>query len=186
MLVEEKIINQTIQLFQAKGLKFTLDELASELRISKKTIYQYFPSKEAILNEVVEYGFRRIQAKKTAILTSELTTVERLKRVLIAMPNEYEQIDFSSLKGLEKIYPQVAKNLQAHFESDWEPIFALIEQGIDEEVIRPVKLVVLKMTLTAAFNYFLSTNDLESSGLTYREALQELVEVVMHGLVTNE
>ena len=57
MLVEEKIINQTIQLFQAKGLKFTLDELASELRISKKTIYQYFPSKEAILNEVVEYGF---------------------------------------------------------------------------------------------------------------------------------
>lgn len=57
MLVEEKIINQTIQLFQAKGLKFTLDELASELSISKKTIYQYFPSKEAILNEVVDDGF---------------------------------------------------------------------------------------------------------------------------------
>ncbi|MGY3814065.1 TetR family transcriptional regulator [Globicatella sulfidifaciens] len=27
------------------------------MRISKKTIYQYFPSKKAILNEVVDDGF---------------------------------------------------------------------------------------------------------------------------------
>ena len=56
MLVE-KIIRHRIQLVQAKNLKFTLDELQSELRISKKTIYQYFPSKKAILNEVVDDGF---------------------------------------------------------------------------------------------------------------------------------
>lgn len=183
MLLEEKIVRQTIQLFQEKGLKFTLDELASELRISKKTIYQYFPSKEAILNEVVEFGFGNIQAKKAAILESDLNTVDKLKTVLIAMPNEYEQIDFSALKDLETTYPQVAQNLQEHFEADWEPIFALIEQGIYEESIRPVNLVVLKMTLTSAFNYFLATDDLEETGLTYREALREMVDIILHGLI---
>ncbi|MBR7927567.1 TetR/AcrR family transcriptional regulator [Aerococcaceae bacterium zg-ZUI334] len=184
--LEQQIIEQTIRLFQEQGFKFTLDELASRLRISKKTIYQYFSSKEAIFNEVVEYGFAKIQSTKCRILESNLSTVEKLKSVLIAMPQEFEKIDFRELKNLEKMYPSVNFNLQQHFEADWEPIFALIEQGIHEETIRPININVLKMILTAAFEAFMSSDSLDDSGLTYREALVELVEIVMNGLIMND
>lgn len=184
--LETKIIEQTIKLFQEKGLKFTLDEIASELHISKKTIYQHFSSKEAILNELVEVGFANIQANKRKILESNLNTVEKLKLVLIAMPQEYEHLDFRALKDLEIVYPAVALNLKQHFEADWEPIFDLIEQGIFEETLRPVKVKVLKMLLTAAFDSFISSEMLDETGLTYREALFEMVDIVMNGLIMNQ
>lgn len=41
------ILEATIQAFQKKGLKFTMDDLASLLGISKKTIYTVFPDKKS-------------------------------------------------------------------------------------------------------------------------------------------
>ena len=43
------ILEATIQAFQKKGLKFTMDDLASLLGISKKTIYTVFPDKNSWL-----------------------------------------------------------------------------------------------------------------------------------------
>ncbi|MBF6626337.1 TetR/AcrR family transcriptional regulator [Aerococcaceae bacterium zg-BR9] len=180
--LETQIIEQTIQLFQEKGLKFTLEELTTQLRISKKTIYQYFSSKEAILNAVVDYGFAKIQANKRHILESDVTIVDKLQSVLIAMPQEYESFDFRALKDLETTYPAVAANVKQHFEADWEPIFELIEQGVQAKVVKPVNVVVLKLMLTAAFDAFMSAESLEDSGLTYREALIAMIDIVMHGL----
>ena len=44
---KERILIATIKLFNEKGLKFTMDDIAAELKISKKTIYQIlkYPSK---------------------------------------------------------------------------------------------------------------------------------------------
>ena len=43
---KEKILKGTIQVFNKKGLKLTMDDVADELKISKKTIYKEFASKE--------------------------------------------------------------------------------------------------------------------------------------------
>ncbi len=40
--LKDDILKATIQAFQKKGLKFTMDDLASLLGISKKTIYTVF------------------------------------------------------------------------------------------------------------------------------------------------
>lgn len=46
------ILEATIQAFQKKGLKFTMDDLASLLGISKKTIYTVFPDKKRVKIEL--------------------------------------------------------------------------------------------------------------------------------------
>lgn len=53
------ILEATIQAFQKKGLKFTMDDLASLLGISKKTIYTVFPDKNSLVLEMVDYCFPR-------------------------------------------------------------------------------------------------------------------------------
>ena len=51
------ILEATIQAFQKKGLKFTMDDLASLLGISKKTIYTVFPDKKIrIKGSILEKG----------------------------------------------------------------------------------------------------------------------------------
>ena len=43
---KEKILEATIKVFNRKGLKFTMDDIASELSMSKKTIYTVLREKE--------------------------------------------------------------------------------------------------------------------------------------------
>lgn len=49
---------QTLSYLSDKGLKFTMADLAKSLGMSKKTIYSFFETKEALLNDVVDYAFR--------------------------------------------------------------------------------------------------------------------------------
>ena len=46
--VKDKIIASSIESLREEGLKFSIDTLADKLKISKKTVYKYFSSKEAL------------------------------------------------------------------------------------------------------------------------------------------
>lgn len=53
-MLKERIIDESIRCLQEEGLRFSVDSLAKRLRISKKTIYQCFPSKEALAYALYE------------------------------------------------------------------------------------------------------------------------------------
>ena len=58
---KEKILEATIKVFNRKGLKFTMDDIASELSMSKKTIYTVFRDKESMFFAMVDYCFDKIK-----------------------------------------------------------------------------------------------------------------------------
>lgn len=46
--MREKIIEASIEALKKEGLKFSVDTLADGLKISKKTLYKFFPDKQAL------------------------------------------------------------------------------------------------------------------------------------------
>ena len=46
--MKNRITEESVKSLQQEGLKFSVDTLAEKLKISKKTIYKYFPDKEAL------------------------------------------------------------------------------------------------------------------------------------------
>ena len=60
MELQKKILEGTLVVFNKKGLKFTMDDLAGQLGISKKTIYTVFRDKEELFLEMVDYLFALI------------------------------------------------------------------------------------------------------------------------------
>ncbi|MGN0818779.1 MAG: TetR/AcrR family transcriptional regulator [Christensenellaceae bacterium] len=50
----DKIINVSIRGLQTDGLRFSVDDIAKELKISKKTVYKYFSKKEDLAVAVYE------------------------------------------------------------------------------------------------------------------------------------
>ena len=65
--MKETIIQEAINLYRIKGLSFTMNDIAKNLHIAKKTIYRYFDSKESLLQGIVEYGVALIQENKKQI-----------------------------------------------------------------------------------------------------------------------
>ena len=49
----KKILDATLRVFNRKGLKFTMDDIAAELSMSKKTIYTVFHNKETLFFQII-------------------------------------------------------------------------------------------------------------------------------------
>ena len=78
-----------MDLFRQEGLRFTMQQLAQKLHISKKTLYTCYASKEALLLDMIDDAFGAIHARKQTILAENLPLEEKLRRVIIALPEEY-------------------------------------------------------------------------------------------------
>ena len=77
--LQKNILDATLRVFDKKGLKFTMDDLAKELSISKKTIYTVYDDKEALFLAMVDYIFDSIKESEQMILTDpSLSVVEKL------------------------------------------------------------------------------------------------------------
>ena len=151
MELREMILEGTIKAFNEKGLKFTMDDVAKILGISKKTIYTVFRDKESMFFTMVDYMFDSIKESERQILADEgLTTLEKIRKILAVIPEGYRDIDFRHLYLLKDKYPAIYAQVENRLENGWETTIALIEQGIEEGVIRPVKIPIVKMMLEAA------------------------------------
>ena len=80
MELRETILEETIQAFNKKGLKFTMDDIAALLGISKKTIYTVFQDKNTLVSEMVDYCFDSIKESEQKVLGS--LTVEYQEKYL--------------------------------------------------------------------------------------------------------
>ena len=179
MDLRTQILDAAAKLIQAEGLGFTMQQVAAALHISKKTIYTVYSDKEALLLDMVDMLFEKIHRRKAELAALPLPLEERLRAVIIALPEEYAALDFRQLDALEEKYPAVAARVRRHLETGWEPTMALLEQGIAEKRIRPVNLTVLRRVLTAAFQQLLSgAND----GSSYAAELEDMMDILMNGI----
>ena len=113
MLMQEDLSalvrTQAVQLFRQQGLHFTMQQVAEPLHISKKTIYTVYPSKEALLLDMVDHAFAEIHRCKQEILAGSGTLQEKLRAVIIAMPAEYAALDLQQMKELDEIYSTLGR-----------------------------------------------------------------------------
>ena len=174
---------QAMQLFRQQGLHFTMQQVAEPLHISKKTIYTVYPSKEALLLDMVDHAFAEIHHCKQKILAGSGTLQEKLRAVIIAMPTEYAALDLQQMNLLDEKYPRVAARVREHLETGWEPTLALLEQAMGEGVIRRVSLPVLQRMISASIEDFLADRTLDAQGISYTDALDEMISILLEGLL---
>ena len=184
MDVKERIIGATIEEFNEKGIKFTMDSLAKRLSMSKKTLYSVFANKETLLRETVSCGFGDIKAAERKILEDDtLDVVDKLRRIIIVLPDKYQASDFRKLSTLKGKYPDIYYEIASKIEGGWEPVFELFNQAIAEGKVKNVNLYVIKSIISGAMENFISTEELSEHQVEYGEALEILINVVMDGIV---
>ena len=181
--IKVKIIEASIDEINENGLKFTMDKLAKRLVMSKKTIYKYFENKEKILDEVVDYSFDQIQLSKKKVMRDfSLDTVERLHKILQAMPDRYENLNLVQLYQLKDKYPDIYSHVERRLESDWEMTIKLLNQGKKEGKIMDIHIPIFKTMMSATIEQFFKEDILVTNKISYKEALMEVVNILMNGI----
>ena len=106
-----RILDEAAKWFDSKGTRFTMDDLARSLGMSKKTIYTVFRDKRSIMIETIDRFFDDALAEEKSIIADEnLNTVEKLLKVIGRVPERYVHTDLSQLNVLKEKYPSVYKH----------------------------------------------------------------------------
>ncbi len=181
--LRKSIMDSVINQFNQKGMKFTMDDISRELHISKKTIYKEFDDKDELFFATVDYGFANIKEKEAEILKDDsLDIVEKLSRVIVCLPDNYRNIDFRMVYQLRDKYPNVYNRVAGRIESDWEETEKLLKMAMDQGKLKKVPIPVVKLTIEGAIEKFLSTEELSRTDLSYEDALNDMIDVIINGL----
>ncbi|MBR3340541.1 MAG: TetR/AcrR family transcriptional regulator [Clostridiales bacterium] len=182
--LKNRILVNTIKVFNKKGLKLTMDDVAEQMGISKKTIYKYFNSKEEIFDQIVDYIFDGIKARENEILNEEgLSIDERTRKLLAAFPESFTAIDFAKLGDLKDKYPKIYKKMTRRLESGWEPTIELLEQGRKEGIYREdADLTIFKIMMDASIAKLFEADTLKKTKIKYVECLNQIVDILLLGI----
>src|SRR5687768_12873788 len=109
-----RIIQGARRHFFAHGFRgVTMDDLAAELGMSKKTLYAYFPSKTALLEFVLRDKLGRAEADLQKVTSdSEGRFADRLQRLLAAIKAQMEEIQPPFLRDMRRETPELFSLIQ--------------------------------------------------------------------------
>lgn len=182
--VRQKCIDCAIQLCSSQGLDFTMSQLAARLGMSKKTLYVLFDSKEALLLAVVDTMFDAVKADEAKILArQDLSLADKVRQLVVVLPDSYKNLDWSRLQGVEKKYPAVYGRIRQRLESEWEPTLELLRQGMEQGELRPFQPGLLRAVVEGAMEHFLSSDALQREGIGYVQALDGMMDLLMEGIL---
>lgn len=184
MELTERIFDGAIEEFRYSGFKFTMDALARRIGISKRTLYETVASKEAVIEMVIDRTFADIKQQQSHILDNgELTTNEKIKQLFTIVPTYAKVIDYRRILELKMTYPKLYQKVEQCLENDWEPSITLLEQGMQEGVIRQTNVVILKLLLCEVYERLINGDALIQNQITYEEAMQETMNIIFEGLL---
>lgn len=185
--LKEQIMDATLFEVNDKGLSFTMDDVAKRLKISKKTIYSLFKDKESLCMETVDYCFDEIKKAEQEIAErTDLSIKERIRRIIIVLPDRYQEIDFRKLRGGREKYPRAYARIVEKLHGGWDTTIALLEEGIRDGVLRSFSIPVFRCMVEQTIESFLETDTLTDVGLVYEEALNEMISILWEGIKKNE
>lgn len=136
--MKEKILEKAADMFLNLGFKsVTMDDLANEMGISKKTIYAHFENKTKLVEETSMYLFCTIAKGIDYICSLHKNPIEELyeikKFVMIHLKDEKS----SPQHQLQKYYPGIHDYIrQKQFEVMKECVVENIKKGIEMEIYR--------------------------------------------------
>ncbi|MBX9983742.1 TetR/AcrR family transcriptional regulator [Priestia aryabhattai] len=181
--MKERITNETIFLIQQKGFSFTISDLAKNLGTSKRTIYQHFGSKDAIIDSIIENLILQIKNKEEEIFHDEsLNLLEKITQVLICVPEEFNTMDIRLLVDLKRLHYNQWVKIDEFLKQEWGLVVKLMEEGIETGVLREVNLQLFIELYLGVINQIYQPSFSLKTKLTLSEILKSVIDILLNGI----
>ena len=186
--VRERIIAFAQDRFLNPGFsKVTLDEIASELGMSKKTLYKHFENKEDILRYGMQETMHRIAKEVDHIVISDRPFAEKLAGVMMIIGKQVSKLSRSAQSDLQKFAPELWKEIEVfRREQIFVKIGKMISQARDENIFRPdVNEQVLVLMILNCVQGILNPEVLSQNSFSAEQAFRIIFKTIFEGALTD-
>lgn len=136
--MKEKIISKASDMFLKLGFKsITMDDIAGEMCISKKTIYKYFCNKEILVEESTARIHKKVHQIIDDIVAKNYNAIEENFEIRKMFKEMFKASDTSPIYQLKKHYPQIYEKVMSREINECTKCFRQnIEKGIEQGLYR--------------------------------------------------
>lgn len=134
-----QILQASSILYMTRGIKsVSMDDLARHLGMSKKTIYQYFENKDALVKEIIMSHVEKEEAEVASIVADSENAIEQMQQIARMVLRTLDEVSPGTMYDLQKYYKKVWESIiERHKSMIHKVIQQNIERGIEEGVYRP-------------------------------------------------
>lgn len=188
MKEKEKISNYSQDLFFKSGFyKITMDEIAKGLRISKKTIYKYFPSKKNLLEAIVNSFLLSTQSRILKNIGEQENAILKMKALSELFAELSLKMNRKMLYDLQIHMPELWKTVESFREklirNIWEDI---INQGKKEGYIVNKPNDIIITFILSSIQSIINPTFLINHNYSMNEAFKITFDLIIQGLLTAE
>ena len=189
MEVRHKIVEKAAELYMQFGIRsVTMDDIARDLSISKKTIYQYFKDKRELVNTICSTHLEIEQERFEGAADESENSVHELMLVSKCLRESMQEMKVNIMNELRKFYPE-AWAMYNDFKSGVmkKAIITVIERGQTEGYFRPELdpelIAIMRMEQVESF---LISNFYPKDKYSLTEVQMQPFDHFIHGLFTIE
>ena len=185
--MRNRILTEALHQMNEQGLRFTTAGLAHELAVSKRTIYEYFPSKESLMGAVFETILADLYQQVSRIFQDEsLDPIEKLQSLMNASPKALGPLSDRIIVDAKRLLPKEWAKFEDFFTDKWMKIEQVIHQGEQEGLFRPVNLNILRKMYMGTINELGDYQFLSQNSCTFSSTMATTIDILIFGSINQD
>ncbi len=183
---KEKILYFTHAKFITEGFyKTTMDEIARDLQMSKKTIYKHFDSKEELLENVCGMRMNLMEEFLDEVAESDEDAITKFLKIIHKQKSMSMNCSPVWFRDLEIHAPHLSKEFaKVRQEKVTKIMSKLLEQGKKEKVVEHVPVDIIITALNGAIEAVTHADFVLNSKYSFHEAMRITAEIFFNGFLT--
>ena len=181
MSAEDKFMNQGF-------VKVTMDEVAEDLGMSKKTIYKFFPSKEEIMLGIVRMNMRRIEKQVSTIVESGKPFDQKFIEFLALLARLTRKMGKQVQRDIQRHLPDLDREIETfRREKVYGKLRSMFSQAKEEGFLRKdVNDEIFMQMFIASAQTIMIPTVLAQYPFSAEEAFRQIFRILFEGALTNE
>lgn len=157
--VKERIVSAALALFRKQGIKeVKMDDIASQISVSKRTIYELFTDKENLIVEALKYSQEQVAAEAKRIIRASNDILDIILGLYEHYFNLLSNTNHRFFTDLER-YPEVLSHRKAREKRNNKRFIAWMEEGRKQGLFREdADFVVLAYILQRDLTLIMEVN----------------------------
>lgn len=186
--LKERVVAKASMLFMRNGIKsVTMDNIAGQMGISKRTLYENFRDKDELLMECFIYQSKEVQKEFEKIAVTCANSMELLLRIFFYTWRKLRNTNRNFYSDMKKYHPAISSLFEKDKEERVRNAEQLLEQGKREGLIRPdLKIEIVLMLLGAQFEMLKNSEEFDTSRYSFIEIFETIFINFIRGIATTK
>ncbi|MDR3266814.1 MAG: TetR/AcrR family transcriptional regulator [Tannerella sp.] len=186
MELREKIIQGASALFFRNGARsMTMSDIANELGISKRTLYEVFRDKEELLEECIKAKMIKVDNEMKAIARDSENVIDALMLIYSKQLSEAQGVNKSLLHDLKKYHAHIYEKVECRQKDGYLAFIPLMQKGIKQGLIRKdVNFEVIVWLVRAQFKALIEDEFIPTDKYSTGEFIGAIILNFIRGIST--